>query len=298
MNLRALRVFVGVIDDGTLTRAASRMHLSQSAASRLLSILEDGLGTPLFVREKRRMHPTAAADALYPEAVRILAQVGALPELVARASAPPPLRVICQTRLVPGLVVPAIAKFAEAYPGHRVLLESAPRRELARRLLAGRHDVAVATVPLPVEGIKTDLLGSLPLGFLMRSDHPLAGRNELDAEDLADVPYIALDESTVVRRMVDGGDRSPLPPPAIEVSTGSAAYRLVAEGLGVTIADPLAVDPELWDRLALVPWRDAPRLTIGAARMSANIATSSEADRFIAMVRALVRSDRQHTAGR
>ena len=290
MNLRALRVFVGLMDDGTLTRSATRMNLSQSAASRLLSVLEGQLGTPLFVREKRRMLPTSAADALYPEAVRILGQVGALPELVARASVPPPLRVICQTRLVPGLAVPSIARFAEARPGHRVRLESAPRRELARRLLAGRHDVAIATVPFPIEGIDTTPLGTLRLGFLMRNDHPLAERSGLRAADLAGMPYIALDESTVVRRMVDGMSQAVLPTPTIEVSTGSAAYRLVAEGLGFTIADPLAVDPELWSRLSLVPWHGAPELTVAAARMGRDTASGSEADRFIELVGGLVRS--------
>ena len=265
MNLRALRVFVGIMDDGTLTRAAARMHLSQSAASRLLSILEDELGAGLFVREKRRMRPTAAADALYPEAVRILGQVGALPDLVAGAAGSSPLRVICQTRLVPGLVVPAIAKLATEQPKLRISLETASRRELARRLLAGQHDVAVATLPLPVEGLEVEPLCSPPLGILLPRGHPLATKPTLRVEDLSRTPYIALDHGTVVRRMVDavGG----LPQPSFEISTGSAAYRLVASGLGFTIADQLAVDPELWNRLTLVPWRDAPKTTVGLAQL-------------------------------
>ena len=265
MNLRALRVFVGIMDDGTLTRAAARMHLSQSAASRLLSILEDELDADLFVREKRRMRPTAAADALYPEAVRILGQVGALPDLVAGAAGASPLRVISQTRLVPGLVVPAIANLATERPELRISLETAPRRELARRLLAGQHDIAVATLPLPVDGFETEPLCSLPLGILLPRAHFLATKRTLRIEELSDVPYVALDQGTVVRRMVDaiGG----LPRPAVEVSTGSAAYRLVASGLGFSIADRLAVDPELWDQLTLVPLRDAPTMTVGVAQL-------------------------------
>ena len=285
MNLRALRVFVGIVDDGTLTRAASRMHLSQSAASRLLAILEGELGATLFDREGRRMQPTAAADALYPEAVRILGQVGALPELAARASAAPPLRVICQTRLVPGLAVPAIAELARSRPGTRVALETAPRRELARRLLAGRHDVAIATLPLPVEAPGTEALGSLPLGILLPRGHPLAARPALSLCDLADTPYIALDESTVVRRMVDAANDAS-PEPTIEVSTGSAAYRLVARGLGFTIADRLAIDPELWESVRLVPWQNAPETTIGVATVTSSVSV----DEFRAMLANLVRS--------
>lgn len=286
MNLRALRVFVGLMDDGTLTRAAARMNLSQSAASRLLSLLEAKLGVPLFERERRQMRPTAAADALYPEAVRILGQVGALPDLVARASAPPSLGVICQTRLVPGLAIPAIVALAAAQPDLRISLEAAPRRELARRLIAERHDVAVATLPLPVETIEAEPLGSLPLGFLLPRGHALAARGSLAMEDLAHVPYVALDESTVVRRMVDATDE-PLPRPAIEVSTGSAAYRLVAAGLGFAIADRIAVDPELWEDLALVPWRKGPATTIGVARVARESAASAQ---FATILADLVRS--------
>ena len=261
VNLRALRVFVGLMDDGTLTRAAARIHLSQSAASRLLSILEGDLGTPLFARERRRMVPLPAADALYPEATRILAQTDALREVV-RSDRPAPLRILCQTRLVPGLVVPAIARFTRD-DGCAIALETAPRRELARRTLAGRHDIVVATVPAPIDGGVEHPIATVPLGILLPAGHALADAKVLGIEEIAHVPYVALDETTVIRRMV--ADAAPtLRPPAIEVSTGSAAYRLVAAGLGFTFADRLAVEPELRDRLAFVPWDREVAVTVGA----------------------------------
>ena len=268
MNLRALRLFVELMDRGTLTRAAEAMHLSQSAASRLVALLEAELGTPLFLRERRRMVATAAAAALHPEALRILAQVDALPDTL-RAEAAAPLRVLCQTRLVPGLAVPAIAAVAAggaARGAPPVHLEAAPRRELARRAATGRHDLLLATLPLPVEGVEAELLGTAPLGVLLPRGHPLAARPALSARDLAGVPYVALDRTTVIRRVVDMG-ATPLPPPLVEVSAGSAAYRLVADGLGFTFADRIAVEPELWDRVVLRPWAERIDVTIGAARI-------------------------------
>ena len=262
MNLRALRLFVGLMDHGTLTGAAERMHLSQSAASRLIALLEAHLRTALFVREKRRMVPTRAAGALYPEALRILTQIEALPDML-EAGAPSPLRLLCQTRLVSGLAVTAIASLTRA-GGPSVRLEAAPRRELARRAAAGRHDVILATLPLPIEDAAAVPLCTVPLGVLLPRGHPLAARARLAARDLAGVPYIALDRTTVIRRMIDAGPRA-LPVPRIEVSTGSAAYRLVAEGLGFTFADRLAVEPELWDRVILRDWTDRTEVTVGVA---------------------------------
>ena len=279
MNLRALRVFVGLMDDGTLTRAAARMHLSQSAASRLLSLLEDELGTPLFARERRRMVPLPAADALYPEAARILAQTDALGELI-RSDRPTPVRILCQTRLVPGLVVPAIARFVRKHAGP-IRMETAPRRELARRALAGRHDIVVATFPAPIEGGKALPIATVPLEVLLPKDHPLACASVVGAEDIAPLPYVALDETTVIRRMVNEAAPDQLIP-AIEVSTGSAAYRLVAENCGFTFADRLAVEPELRTKLAFVPWDRGVEVTIGAIVMP-----HSDAPRTHAFMRAL-----------
>ena len=280
MNLRALRVFVGLMDDGTLTRAAARMHLSQSAASRLLSILEDELGTPLFARERRRMVPLPTADALYPEAARILAQTDALREVI-QSDRTAPLRILCQTRLAPGLVVPAIAGFTSAHAGP-IRMETAPRRELARRTLAGRHDLVVATLPAPIERGEAHPIATVPLEVLLPRDHPLADADVVGVEELASLPYVALDETTVIRRVTNEAAPA-LPHPSIEVSTGSAAYRLVAAGLGFTFADRLALEPELRTRLALVPWDRDVGVTIGAVTMPDGDATRASA--FVAELR-------------
>ena len=270
MNLRALRLFAELMDRGTLTRAADALHLSQSAASRLVALLEAELGTPLFVRERRRMVPTPAAATLQSEALRILSQIDALPDTL-RAGAAAPLRILCQTRLVPGLAVPAIAARAAAAGAAGggtppIRLEAAPRRELARRVAAGRHDLLLATLPLPVEGVEVEPIGTVPLGVLLPRAHRLAERAALSVDDLAGLPYVALDRTTVIRRTIDMGAR-PLPAPLIEVSTGSAAYRLVADGVGFTFADRIAVEPELWDRVVLRPWTERIDVTIGVARI-------------------------------
>ena len=107
----------------------------------------------------------------------------------------------------------------------------------------------------------------MPLGILLPRGHALAGASSLDLGDLSGTPYIALDETTVIRRMVDAALAGDAPiAPAHECSTGSAAYRLVATGLGFTFADRVAVDPELWERVALVPWSRRIELPIGTLR--------------------------------
>lgn len=259
MNLKSLKVFALVMEEGTLARAADRINLSQSAASRLLQILEEEFDVRLFRRDKKRLIPTSEGEQFYPEALRILAQVDQIPDFFAQihSDAPVPLRLICHTRIANGLVLPAIARFAELEPDTPVKLEIYPRRNLGRRIMNDRFDLGISALPLPVETIKPTVLGKTALQVALPRSHPLADRDVLGPADLAEVPYIALDDSTVIRRIVDQVMNRAGVSLSIkhEVSVGSAAYRLVKSNLGFTFADPVALDPEFAQSIALVPWR-------------------------------------------
>ncbi len=267
MNLRSLKVFALVMEEGTLARAATNMNLSQSAASRLLQLLEEEFAVRLFRRDNRRLIPTAEAERFYPEALRILSQIDGLPHFIQQiqSGAPEPFRIIAQTRLVNGLVIPAIALLRDTFVDQPIKLEIYPRRDLGRRMINDRYDVGITALPLPIDQPKPALLGSAPLKVAIAKDHPLSKRPVLRPEDVVDVPYVALDETTVIRRIADqkleaAGTTLKV---AHEVSSGSAAYRLVRRGLGFTFADPIALDPELEEEVRLVDWEPGMKIEIG-----------------------------------
>ncbi|WP_299698660.1 LysR family transcriptional regulator [uncultured Tateyamaria sp.] len=264
MNLRSLKVFVLVMEEGTLARAAAAMHLSQSAASRLLQLLEDEFDISLFKRDKKRLVPTAEAERFYQEALRILSQIEALPEFARQiqSGVPEPFRIIAQSRIVNGLVLPAIAALENRIKDQPIKLEIHRRRDLGRRMMNDRFDVGISALPLPIDRPAPIRLGSAPLKIAISKEHPLAGRSVLRPRDIVAVPYIALDDTTVIRRIVDQeltamGVQLDV---AHEVSLGSAAYRLVQRGLGFTFADPVALDPELEPQVRLIDWE--PRMEI------------------------------------
>ena len=297
MNLRALRAFTYLIEDATLARAAARLNLSQSAVSRLLVLLEEEFGVALFDRGRKRLVPTPAAERFYPEAVRILSRIDAIPAFLdeARRETRPPLRIICQTRILNALVLPAMATFAGNHPDVPMKLDVRPRRDLGRLILTGEFDVGISTLPLPVHGLETLVLASAPVAVLLPAAHPLAARAMLSAADLRTLPYVALDATTILRQMADrelalaGQDL----PAGHEVSTGEAAYRLVRAGLGFTFADRVAVADDMLEGMRLVPWDREIEITYG--RFEATSGSGHSASKAFALaMQAVIRERARH----
>jgi DNA-binding transcriptional LysR family regulator len=267
MNIRSLQVFVMVIQEGTLAQASAKMNLSQSAASRLIHILEEEYQTKLFRRERKRLVPTRAGELFYPTAVRILSSIKAIPGLLseARIDTGVPLRIICHPRLISGLIVPAMILFAEQQPHARMKLEVYPRRYLGQHILEDSFDIGVCNLPLPVGDIQVEVISRAAVHVLLPREHPLAARDWLGPKDMASSRYIALDETTLLRQLTDlemvrMGQKLPV---AHEVSSTTAAIGLVKAGLGFTLTDRGMIDRDLVGGLAQVPWRPETVMHVG-----------------------------------
>lgn len=82
IQLRHLRYFVGIVDAGSLSRAATTLYVAQPALSLQMAELEQQLGVPLLHRSARGVRPTPAGETLYREATAILRHVEKLPDIV------------------------------------------------------------------------------------------------------------------------------------------------------------------------------------------------------------------------
>src|SRR5205085_12354869 len=117
MDLNRIDVFVRVVDAGSLTGAASQLHLTTSAVSRALTRLEDDLGVRLLHRTTRKLNLTAAGRAYFDavkgavaqmkEAAAAAGQMGEEPRGIVRLTAPPALIV---------WLVPMLGEFLRRYP--------------------------------------------------------------------------------------------------------------------------------------------------------------------------------------
>lgn len=257
MNIRSLRLFVEIMDSLTLARASENLNISQPAASRQIRLLEEELGQALFTRERKRLHPTPEAEALMPEAVRILQSIDNLPSVLAqsRSSDTPPLRILCLPRIIDGLVLPVLARMHRDNPTLRYNVDVCPRREFGRRLLYGAYDVGVSSLPIPVEGLDTHRLAKASLSVMVPRDHPLAQRPVIGVTELRSEQYVALNRHSAIRTAVDdalarSGEELVV---SHEVSTSDVAYWFVRNGMGFTFADPASVSPDVTRDVKLIP---------------------------------------------
>lgn len=267
MNLKSLRAFLHVIDEGALIAASEKMHLSQPAVSRLIQLLEEEVGTKLFYRDQKSLAPTPEAELFYPEAQRVIAQVDEFPELFRqlRDNTLTPLRIISQMRAANGLVIPAIVKFAQRAPDVRITLDIHPRRELSRRLQQDKFDIGVYVVPLQVKGVKLLNLREARLHVLLPKGHQLANRKLLTPRDMVGEKYVALRRGLMARDAIDRELAKADEHLDVfhEVSGTNAAHRLVLGGIGYTFSDPTVIEPTWGEHSVLVPWKPEVKIDLG-----------------------------------
>lgn len=196
MELRHLRYFVAIAEEGSFLKAAERLHISQPPLSTQVRDLEEELGTPLLLRSSRGIALTAAGQAFYAEAQAILARVQHARVATARAARGE------QGRLGIGFVSivdysflpPALKRYRAAYPDVDVTLHELTTDAQLKELSAERIDVGIALAPVDAPQMAFHSLCTEPLVLALASDHPLAQRRRrrVDARALAREPFVMI----------------------------------------------------------------------------------------------------------
>lgn len=242
LRLRHLELLVALADAGTMRAAATRLHLSQPALSKMLGEIETGFGARLFERSPQGLAANALGDAVVYRARVILGELARGSDEVAalRSGAQGVLRL--GTLSVTAAVPKAVVQLRRRLPGALVQIQEGRVRDLIQRLLHGELDgVFGAITPelltselLPL--LRPEVLLEDELCVLCSEGHPLARSRRLRWADLQAGAWVAPPKDTLVRQalMTAFLDEGLEPPqPAIEVLSS------------VTLGSLLRMDPTL-----------------------------------------------------
>jgi LysR family hca operon transcriptional activator len=195
MELRHLRYFVAVAEEGSLTVAAQkRLHTAQPSLSRQIHDLELELGVQLLIRGPRGIELTAAGRVFLDHARIALLQVEAAGEAARRAAQP------ARTSFAIGFLtgyemdwLPAIMEILHTeLPSTEVVIHSQDSPDLAAGLIRGKIDLAFLRPEKQAPGLKFRPLRKDPLIVLMSRDHALAARNSIHPQDIAGEVFIGV----------------------------------------------------------------------------------------------------------
>lgn len=283
MDLRQLAHFVAVAEAGHFTRAAARVHLTQSSLSSSIRALERELGSELFVRTTRRVALTEAGRALLPAAQRAVAAAEDGRDAVAGVHG------LVRGQLTIGAIqtigpinVPALlARYHRRHPGVALRLHHAGVASLVHKTADGELELAVVDRPLGPQAHRVSArpIGTESLLLGVASNDPLANRSRVRLIDLADRDFVEYRPDSSLRASIDqacqaAGLQRRI---ACEVDTIADLVELVSLGLGLSLLPPaairmageravgIAIDPSIPRELILVTPHDRQPSPAGAA---------------------------------
>ena len=256
-ELRLIRYFVAVAEEGNVTRAAERLHMAQPPLSAAVRQLERQLGVALLDRSSRQVRLTAAGEQLLEQGRELLAHADTVVRDVQAVERSPSgllrggLSPAARFRLVPDL----LERWSTAAPGVMLHTSEDTTGALLRDVRQGRLDLAIVFCPPDVNGLASTSLRDEPAVVHVRDDHPLASRT-----------HVALNELAGETLLVAGSKDSPGYTAAVVAACRAAGFeprtrpdpypdlgtQAIREGLGIVLYVRTAFGPRL-EGSVLVP---------------------------------------------
>ncbi|WP_254601837.1 LysR family transcriptional regulator [Cupriavidus taiwanensis] len=206
LRMRHLESFLILLDAGTLSAAAQRLHMTQSAMSHWLGEMEALAGARLLVRG-RRLQLTPAGDAVRKLAVRVLGEVSRAHEELGSIAKGAVARLHVGTVFagVAHLVPRAIVSFQQAQPNVQIEVTEGVFNTLLERLERRDYDVIVGSIDARAYGphLAHEVLFEDGIGVVVGRHHPLAGRQRIAWRDLFAFPWVMPPRETLMRTRLD-----------------------------------------------------------------------------------------------
>lgn len=192
LDLNLLKALDALLDEGSVTRAAQRLSLTQPAVSGMLNRMRDYFGDPLFVRTQHGMVPTLRATELAVPVKMILTDISILlkPATFDPMSAKLSYTILATDYALKAVIVPLMAALKKRAPGIRVAVRPVDSERMQSLLERGDADLALVTPATTPADLHGRALYDEEYVCVMRSDHPLAAAGPLTLDQFCEQDHI------------------------------------------------------------------------------------------------------------
>jgi DNA-binding transcriptional LysR family regulator len=241
--------FAMVAETLSMRETARRLNIASSAVARQIGHLEQTLGMPLFTREARRLRLTPAGEILLRHARQMTGPLeAAVSELSLLAGLKTGTVRIATVESVGLTILPGlVAAFGAQYPSLHVDIRMASATEVIDMVIGADVDIGFSFIAKPRREIEIAIRRDLPIGAIMRADHPLASEPRLTFPACFAHPFAMPRKGLSIREVIDPfldqagpGQRS-----FVEVNSIRMLFELARTGRYLAFMTPLGIEDAL-----------------------------------------------------
>jgi DNA-binding transcriptional LysR family regulator len=239
LDLADLRLFLCVVDAGSITQGAARANLALASASERLRNIEIDAGVPLLERRARGVFTTEAGEALAHHARVILRQQTVLRDelrdfaIGARGT----LHLYANTAALTEFLPSRLASWLAGRPRLRLELKERTSEEIVRTIAAGLAEAGIVSDAVEPAGLQLQPVAKDHLTLIVRAGHRLAQRDRVYLGDVLKEPFVGLAPGNALQDHIDDHARGAGQPLTLRVrmKTFEGLCEMVANGIGLGI---------------------------------------------------------------
>jgi len=258
-DLTDMRLFLTVVECGSLTQGAREMHLALASVSERIAGMESALGAPLLERNRRGVRATAAGEALIRHARSILGQVEQMRgELRTYATGlKGRIRLLSNTAALAAFLPPRLCQFLAAHPDLAVDLEERPSSEIVQALVDRRADLGIVADSTDLASLQTHLIAEDELVVVASRAHRVATQASVAFTEVLGEPIVGMADTALETYLAERASRLGRQLYyRVQLRSVEHVAMLVEAGVGVSILSKVLASTLRRD-LAILPLSEA-----------------------------------------
>ncbi|SCZ74198.1 DNA-binding transcriptional regulator, LysR family [Epibacterium ulvae] len=268
-SLRQLEAFKAFVENGSVSKAADALYVSQPAVSKLLNNFEEDIGMELLDRSSNRPVVTEMGMRVYEEIDRILSGVDQIGQAIASIRAKE--RSLITVGVMPGFPPSILSRASqiarEQRPDISISYVVRSSEFISHGILSRKMDLGIIARDLDHPQVDTNLFINEEMVAILSEEHPLVERDIVDIADLQGQHFISFTQGSVSRQLIDKAlaQAGVEPDVVLQATTAPNCCAFVADGMGLCVVPPFFAEDYL-DQVVHRPFNPSLSVRIQSVR--------------------------------